>query len=288
MLPVHEPPHPVAGGARRPRPRRWSSCPATASSTRRHDDGVGLTSPEFSVLVAYAKLALKEDLLPTALPDEPWFQSTLRRLLPGADPRAVRRPARRPPAAPRDRHQRGGQLDGQPGRHHVRVPRRGGDRRHPGAGRPRVRGLPRGLRPDLATSRAVEALDNVVSTDAQTAALPGVPPAARPVGPVVPAEPPVVARRRRRGRAVPSGGRRARLADAVPAAGARSASGSSGGSPSWRRRARRARSRPGRPGCSTSTRCWTSSRSAPRPAATPARWRRSTSPPPSSSASTRC
>ena len=51
--------------------------PGDSELKRRHDNGVGLTSPEFSVLVAYAKLALKEDLLPTALPDEPWFQSTL-------------------------------------------------------------------------------------------------------------------------------------------------------------------------------------------------------------------
>jgi glutamate dehydrogenase len=44
---------------------------------QRHREGVGLKSPEFSVLVAYAKLALKADLLPTELPDDPWFQTTL-------------------------------------------------------------------------------------------------------------------------------------------------------------------------------------------------------------------
>ena len=57
--------------------------PGDSELKRRHDAGVGLTSPEFSVLVAYAKLALKEDLLPTALPDEPWFQSTLADYFPG-------------------------------------------------------------------------------------------------------------------------------------------------------------------------------------------------------------
>src|SRR5674476_1001318 len=46
------------------------------------DAGLGLTSPEFSVLVAYAKLALKRDLLQSALPDEPWFQATLTKYFP--------------------------------------------------------------------------------------------------------------------------------------------------------------------------------------------------------------
>ena len=57
--------------------------PSDSELTRRHDTGVGLASPEFSVLVAYAKLALKADLLPSALPDEPWFQSTLADYFPG-------------------------------------------------------------------------------------------------------------------------------------------------------------------------------------------------------------
>jgi glutamate dehydrogenase len=36
------------------------------------------------VLVAYAKLALKEDLLPSELPDDPWFQATLTDYFPAA------------------------------------------------------------------------------------------------------------------------------------------------------------------------------------------------------------
>ncbi len=51
--------------------------PSDAEIAKRHAARLGLTSPEFSVLVAYAKLALKEDLLPTGLPDDPWFQQTL-------------------------------------------------------------------------------------------------------------------------------------------------------------------------------------------------------------------
>jgi glutamate dehydrogenase len=56
--------------------------PGDSEIGRRHEAGLGLTSPEFSVLVAYAKLALKKDLLLSALPDEPWFQSTLTKYFP--------------------------------------------------------------------------------------------------------------------------------------------------------------------------------------------------------------
>jgi glutamate dehydrogenase len=56
--------------------------PSDTEIERRHDAGLGLTSPEFSVLVAYAKLALKKDLLASALPDEPWFQATLTKYFP--------------------------------------------------------------------------------------------------------------------------------------------------------------------------------------------------------------
>ncbi len=44
--------------------------------------GVGLTSPEFAVLVAYSKLALKRDLAESDLPDDPWFRRTLAEYFP--------------------------------------------------------------------------------------------------------------------------------------------------------------------------------------------------------------
>ena len=44
---------------------------------QRAAEGLGLKSPEFSVLVAYAKLALKHDLLPSSLPDDPYLQRYL-------------------------------------------------------------------------------------------------------------------------------------------------------------------------------------------------------------------
>ncbi len=42
----------------------------------------GLTSPEFSVLVAYSKMTLATELLATDLPDEPWYQNQLRSYFP--------------------------------------------------------------------------------------------------------------------------------------------------------------------------------------------------------------
>ncbi|MCW2665617.1 MAG: glutamate dehydrogenase [Frankiales bacterium] len=44
--------------------------------------GTGLTSPELSVLAAYAKNSLKPQVLESSIPDEPWFQGELRRYFP--------------------------------------------------------------------------------------------------------------------------------------------------------------------------------------------------------------
>ena len=51
--------------------------PTDAELEKRAHDGLGLKSPEFSVLVAYAKLALKEDILASSIPDDPYFERTL-------------------------------------------------------------------------------------------------------------------------------------------------------------------------------------------------------------------
>jgi glutamate dehydrogenase len=56
--------------------------PSDETITMRADAGVGLTSPEFSVLVAYAKLTLTEDIRATALPDDPYLERTLRAYFP--------------------------------------------------------------------------------------------------------------------------------------------------------------------------------------------------------------
>ncbi len=58
--------------------------PTDAELAKRAHDGDGLTSPEFSVLVAYAKLALKADLLASDLPDDPYLATTLADYFPTA------------------------------------------------------------------------------------------------------------------------------------------------------------------------------------------------------------
>ncbi len=44
--------------------------------------GQGLTSPELAVLVAYAKIALKKDLITTSIPDQAWFSRELHAYFP--------------------------------------------------------------------------------------------------------------------------------------------------------------------------------------------------------------
>ncbi len=56
--------------------------PNDTQLTERSETGLGLTSPEFSVMVAYAKIALTRDILASELPDEPWFEVTLRDYFP--------------------------------------------------------------------------------------------------------------------------------------------------------------------------------------------------------------
>ena len=56
--------------------------PSDAEIARRNKEGLGLSSPEFSVLVAYAKLYLKNQLIATSMPDDPWFASTLSEYFP--------------------------------------------------------------------------------------------------------------------------------------------------------------------------------------------------------------
>ena len=85
-------------------------------------------------------------MLADELVDEAWTTDVLAAVFPDAAARAVRRPDGRPPAAPGDHHDRAGQRGGQPGRHVVRLPRDGGERRVGGRRDPRVRGGPRRVR----------------------------------------------------------------------------------------------------------------------------------------------
>ncbi|GAB97198.1 glutamate dehydrogenase [Kineosphaera limosa] len=62
--------------------RNLEFLPSDETLDERLADNMGLTSPEFSVLVAYSKLALKADLTNSDVPDEPFFDQTLRDYFP--------------------------------------------------------------------------------------------------------------------------------------------------------------------------------------------------------------
>ncbi|WP_241681404.1 NAD-glutamate dehydrogenase [Pseudactinotalea terrae] len=64
--------------------RELEHLPGDAEIARRIEAGEGLTRPEFAVVLAYAKLALKADLAATELADEPWFARTLAAYFPEA------------------------------------------------------------------------------------------------------------------------------------------------------------------------------------------------------------
>ena len=64
--------------------RKLEFLPSDAVIAERDARGEGLTRPEFAVLMAYSKLALHEDLLSSAVPDDPYFSRELFRYFPAA------------------------------------------------------------------------------------------------------------------------------------------------------------------------------------------------------------
>ncbi|MGN7860625.1 NAD-glutamate dehydrogenase [Microbacterium sp. 22303] len=83
MLPVHERLMETLE-ARDELDREIEFLPDRLTVQERVEAGEGLTRPEFAVLVAYAKLALKTDLAATDLADDPWFAETLAEYFPSA------------------------------------------------------------------------------------------------------------------------------------------------------------------------------------------------------------
>ncbi|WP_433328711.1 NAD-glutamate dehydrogenase [Spirillospora sp. CA-294931] len=57
--------------------RRLEALPDDKALAERRQGGLGLTSPEFSVLLAYAKLTLDHELVASDLPDDPYLESWL-------------------------------------------------------------------------------------------------------------------------------------------------------------------------------------------------------------------
>ncbi|MEJ5946171.1 NAD-glutamate dehydrogenase [Pseudokineococcus basanitobsidens] len=64
--------------------RALEALPDDAGFAARAEDGLGLTTPEASVLLALAKTTLSADVLASAVPDEPWAQEMLRDYFPAA------------------------------------------------------------------------------------------------------------------------------------------------------------------------------------------------------------
>ncbi|MBG6223714.1 glutamate dehydrogenase [Arthrobacter sp. CAN_A2] len=62
--------------------RNLEALPTSAELRKRMDAGQGLTSPELSVLAAYAKIELTRVLSASTLADDPYFSGTLRRYFP--------------------------------------------------------------------------------------------------------------------------------------------------------------------------------------------------------------
>lgn len=62
--------------------RSIEALPTTEELHNRLDGGQGLTSPELSVLAAYAKIELAKALRDSDLADDPWFRRTLRQYFP--------------------------------------------------------------------------------------------------------------------------------------------------------------------------------------------------------------
>ncbi|MEM9055310.1 MAG: NAD-glutamate dehydrogenase domain-containing protein, partial [Pseudomonadota bacterium] len=58
--------------------------PDSAEMAHRKTDGRPLTRPEIAVLMAWSKIVLFDDLVASDVPDDPWFETTLRDYFPGA------------------------------------------------------------------------------------------------------------------------------------------------------------------------------------------------------------
>jgi glutamate dehydrogenase len=64
--------------------RALEGLPTTHALTERAKSGRGLTRPELSVLLAYGKLELSDEIVASEAPDDPWFLSTLEGYFPAA------------------------------------------------------------------------------------------------------------------------------------------------------------------------------------------------------------
>src|SRR5690606_30556320 len=62
--------------------RAVENLPDVETLAQRRAAGAGLTRPELAVLLAYAKMWLYDEVLASALPDDPWVATALARYFP--------------------------------------------------------------------------------------------------------------------------------------------------------------------------------------------------------------
>jgi glutamate dehydrogenase len=71
--------------------RELEFLPSSKQMMQRRSEGIGLTQPELSVLLAYTKIVLAEEVLDSDLPDDPFLRSQLFRYFPSAMQHGYRR-----------------------------------------------------------------------------------------------------------------------------------------------------------------------------------------------------
>ena len=97
----------------------WRACRTSREVRRRIDRGEGLTAPELSVLLAWTKIVLADELIDSDLPDDPYCHVDLVGYFPTQLKRGLRVLDRQPPAAAGDHRHPGGQRPRQRCRHDV-------------------------------------------------------------------------------------------------------------------------------------------------------------------------
>ena len=102
--------------------RELEALPSEKEIRRRTEAGIGLTSPELATLMAHVKLALKDEVLASDLPDQEVFAARLPQYFPSQLRDQFSRRDPHPPAAPRDRHHDAGQRRRRHGGHLLCLP----------------------------------------------------------------------------------------------------------------------------------------------------------------------
>ena len=134
--------------------RELEALPTTRQVRRRLDRGEGLTAPELSVLLAWTKIVLADELLASDLPDDPYLHLDLMAYFPAQIREGFAAQVADAPAAPRDHRDPGGQRPGQRRRHDVLAAAGGGDGLDRRRADPRQLRGPRDLRLAAAASGA--------------------------------------------------------------------------------------------------------------------------------------